>query len=160
MDKDRIAGSAKQAKGSVKEAIGKVTSDTKTQAEGAAGKAAGSAEHGRRRQRCGAGCPEEIAASARADAPEGFRSALHCNRSGGPWMAHGRSQGAALETPSSANTSLRTARGSRKNPTIQQRSSSDPDRRAFAMTSSRRRGWNIARSPPSWPICFPSRFRS
>jgi uncharacterized protein YjbJ (UPF0337 family) len=41
MDKDRIAGSAKQAKGSVKEAIGKVTGDTKTQAEGAAEKAAG-----------------------------------------------------------------------------------------------------------------------
>jgi len=38
MDKDRIAGSAKQAKGSVKEAIGKVTGDTKTQAEGAAEK--------------------------------------------------------------------------------------------------------------------------
>jgi uncharacterized protein YjbJ (UPF0337 family) len=41
MDKDRIAGSAKQVKGSVKEAIGKVTGDTKTQAEGAAEKAAG-----------------------------------------------------------------------------------------------------------------------
>ena len=41
MDKVRIAGSAKQVKGSVKEAIGKVTGDTKTQAEGAAEKAAG-----------------------------------------------------------------------------------------------------------------------
>lgn len=41
MDKDRVAGAAKQVKGSVKEAIGKVTGDTKTQAEGAADKAAG-----------------------------------------------------------------------------------------------------------------------
>jgi uncharacterized protein YjbJ (UPF0337 family) len=38
MDKDRVAGSAKKAKGSVKEAIGKVTGDSKTQAEGAAEK--------------------------------------------------------------------------------------------------------------------------
>jgi uncharacterized protein YjbJ (UPF0337 family) len=38
MDKDRIAGSAKKIKGSVKEAIGKVTGDSKTQAEGAAEK--------------------------------------------------------------------------------------------------------------------------
>ncbi len=41
MDKDRIAGAAHQAKGSVKEAIGKVTGDTKIEAEGAAEKAAG-----------------------------------------------------------------------------------------------------------------------
>ena len=41
MDKDRIDGAAKQVKGSVKEAIGKVTGDTKTQAEGVAEKAAG-----------------------------------------------------------------------------------------------------------------------
>ena len=41
MDKDRVEGAAKQVKGSVKEAIGKVTGDTKTQAEGAADKAAG-----------------------------------------------------------------------------------------------------------------------
>jgi uncharacterized protein YjbJ (UPF0337 family) len=45
MDKDRIAGSAKQVKGSVKEAIGKVTGDTKTQAEGAAEKAAGKVQN-------------------------------------------------------------------------------------------------------------------
>ena len=45
MDKDRIAGSAKQGKGSVKEAIGKVTGDTKTQAEGAAEKAAGKVQN-------------------------------------------------------------------------------------------------------------------
>ncbi|HWY61593.1 MAG TPA: CsbD family protein [Rhizomicrobium sp.] len=41
MDKDRIAGSAKQAKGAVKQAAGKITGDTKLQAEGAADKAAG-----------------------------------------------------------------------------------------------------------------------
>lgn len=41
MDKDRIDGAAKQVKGSIKEAIGKVTGDSKTQAEGVAEKAAG-----------------------------------------------------------------------------------------------------------------------
>ena len=41
MDKDRIEGAAKQAKGSIKEAIGKVTGDHRIQAEGAAEKAAG-----------------------------------------------------------------------------------------------------------------------
>ena len=39
MDKDRIAGAAKQAKGSVKEAIGKITGNPKIHAEGAAEKA-------------------------------------------------------------------------------------------------------------------------
>ena len=41
MDKDRIAGSAKQAKGSVKEAAGKMTGDAKLEAEGKADKVAG-----------------------------------------------------------------------------------------------------------------------
>jgi uncharacterized protein YjbJ (UPF0337 family) len=41
MDKDRIKGAAKQAKGSIKEAVGRVTGDTKTQAEGAAEKVSG-----------------------------------------------------------------------------------------------------------------------
>jgi len=41
MDDDRIAGAAKQVKGSVKEAIGKITGDSKTQAEGTAEKTAG-----------------------------------------------------------------------------------------------------------------------
>ena len=41
MDKDRIEGSATQAKGAVKEAFGKVTGDAKTEAEGKADKAAG-----------------------------------------------------------------------------------------------------------------------
>jgi uncharacterized protein YjbJ (UPF0337 family) len=41
MDNDRIAGAANKVKGSVKEAIGKITGDTKTQAEGAVEKTAG-----------------------------------------------------------------------------------------------------------------------
>ena len=45
MDKDRIQGSADQAKGSLKEAAGKVTGDGKLQAEGAADKAKGRVEN-------------------------------------------------------------------------------------------------------------------
>lgn len=41
MDKDRIEGSAKAAKGSLKEAIGKITGSETTQAYGAAEKAKG-----------------------------------------------------------------------------------------------------------------------
>ena len=41
MDKDRINGSAKQAKGAVKVAAGKLTGDAKLKAEGRADKAAG-----------------------------------------------------------------------------------------------------------------------
>ena len=41
MDKDRIAGSANQAKGAIREAVGKATGDEKLKAEGAADKAAG-----------------------------------------------------------------------------------------------------------------------
>lgn len=41
MDKNRVEGAAKQVKGSVKEAIGKVTGNRTTQAEGAAEKLAG-----------------------------------------------------------------------------------------------------------------------
>ena len=41
MDKDRIDGALKQAKGSIKEGIGHVTGDTKTVAEGKADKVAG-----------------------------------------------------------------------------------------------------------------------
>jgi uncharacterized protein YjbJ (UPF0337 family) len=41
MDKDRIQGSAEQAKGKVKEIAGKVTGDTKLESEGKAQKAAG-----------------------------------------------------------------------------------------------------------------------
>lgn len=41
MDKDRIQGSMKQAKGAVKKAAGKVTGDTKLKAEGEADKTTG-----------------------------------------------------------------------------------------------------------------------
>ncbi len=41
MDKDRIEGTAKEVKGSIKEAIGKLTGNEQTQAEGAAEKVAG-----------------------------------------------------------------------------------------------------------------------
>ncbi len=45
MDKDRIKGAAEQAKGSIKEAAGKVTGDSKLQGEGKADKAAGKAQN-------------------------------------------------------------------------------------------------------------------
>jgi uncharacterized protein YjbJ (UPF0337 family) len=41
MNKDRIEGSATQAKGKVKEVAGKITGDTKLESEGKAEKAAG-----------------------------------------------------------------------------------------------------------------------
>ena len=41
MDKDRVAGSAKQIKGSIKEAVGKATGDAKLKASGKADKTAG-----------------------------------------------------------------------------------------------------------------------
>ena len=41
MDKDRIAGSAKQAKGAVKEAVGKAVGDGKLTAEGKSDKVEG-----------------------------------------------------------------------------------------------------------------------
>ncbi len=45
MDKDRVEGIGKKVTGSVKEAIGKVTGDTKLQAEGTADKAAGTTQN-------------------------------------------------------------------------------------------------------------------
>jgi uncharacterized protein YjbJ (UPF0337 family) len=45
MDKDRVEGSAEQAKGKVKEWAGKVTGDQKTQAEGKADQAAGKVQN-------------------------------------------------------------------------------------------------------------------
>jgi uncharacterized protein YjbJ (UPF0337 family) len=45
MDKDRIAGAAKQAKGAVKDAAGKAVGDSKMQAEGKADKAAGKVQN-------------------------------------------------------------------------------------------------------------------
>jgi uncharacterized protein YjbJ (UPF0337 family) len=44
MDKDRISGAADQAKGSIKQAAGKVTGDAKLQAEGTLDKMKGKAE--------------------------------------------------------------------------------------------------------------------
>jgi uncharacterized protein YjbJ (UPF0337 family) len=41
MNRDHIKGSARQAKGSVKSAAGRVTGDSKLQAEGKAGKVGG-----------------------------------------------------------------------------------------------------------------------
>jgi uncharacterized protein YjbJ (UPF0337 family) len=45
MNKDRIEGSATQAKGAVKEAVGKMTGDAKLQGEGMADKAAGKVQN-------------------------------------------------------------------------------------------------------------------
>ena len=45
MDKDRIEGAAHEAKGAVKQVIGKVTGDAKTEAEGAAEKTAGKVQN-------------------------------------------------------------------------------------------------------------------
>jgi uncharacterized protein YjbJ (UPF0337 family) len=45
MDKDRVEGAAHQAKGAVKEGVGKMTGDKKTEAEGTAEKAAGKVQN-------------------------------------------------------------------------------------------------------------------
>jgi uncharacterized protein YjbJ (UPF0337 family) len=45
MDKDRVEGAGHQAKGTVKEAVGKMTGDKKTQASGTAEKAAGKVQN-------------------------------------------------------------------------------------------------------------------
>jgi uncharacterized protein YjbJ (UPF0337 family) len=45
MDKDRIEGMANQAKGSIKQAVGKVTGDAKLQGEGAVEKAKGEVQN-------------------------------------------------------------------------------------------------------------------
>ena len=45
MDKDRVEGAAKQAKGPIKETFGKVTGDAKTEAEGKADKAEGKVQN-------------------------------------------------------------------------------------------------------------------
>jgi uncharacterized protein YjbJ (UPF0337 family) len=45
MDKDRIAGAAKQIKGSLKETVGKVAGDAKLQSEGKAEKAVGKVQN-------------------------------------------------------------------------------------------------------------------
>ncbi len=45
MDKDRIAGSAKQVKGAVKQAVGKAVGDTKLESEGKADKIEGKVQN-------------------------------------------------------------------------------------------------------------------
>jgi uncharacterized protein YjbJ (UPF0337 family) len=45
MDKDRIEGSAKQAKGAIKEVAGKVTGDAKLETEGKSDKVAGKVQN-------------------------------------------------------------------------------------------------------------------
>lgn len=45
MDSDRVEGIAHKVKGAVKEAVGKVTGDAKTQAEGKAEKNAGTVQN-------------------------------------------------------------------------------------------------------------------
>jgi uncharacterized protein YjbJ (UPF0337 family) len=45
MDKDRVSGAAHQVKGAVKEGVGKLTGDAKTEAEGKAEKAAGKVQN-------------------------------------------------------------------------------------------------------------------
>jgi uncharacterized protein YjbJ (UPF0337 family) len=45
MDKDRIIGSAKEAKGKVKEAVGKAVGDAKLEAEGTADKIVGKVQN-------------------------------------------------------------------------------------------------------------------
>ena len=45
MDKDRVEGSAKDIKGKLKEGVGKVTGDTKTEAEGKADQAKGKVQN-------------------------------------------------------------------------------------------------------------------
>ncbi|WP_298216289.1 CsbD family protein [Acidocella sp.] len=45
MDKDRIEGAFKQAKGAVKDSVGKLTGDTKMQAEGKADKVEGKVQN-------------------------------------------------------------------------------------------------------------------
>ena len=45
MDKDRIEGAGKNVKGKIKEGVGKVTGDTKTEAEGQADQAEGKVQN-------------------------------------------------------------------------------------------------------------------
>ncbi len=45
MDKDRIAGAVKEIKGSIKETVGKATSDAKLEAEGRADKVEGKVQN-------------------------------------------------------------------------------------------------------------------
>jgi uncharacterized protein YjbJ (UPF0337 family) len=61
MDKDRIKGAAEKTKGSVKEAAGKLTGDSKLQAEGKMDKAKGSVRN------AAGGAKDAVRGSARRD---------------------------------------------------------------------------------------------
>ena len=69
MDKDKVAGSAKEAKGAIKQAAGKITGDSKLQAEGAADKAVGKVQNAvggaKRRHPPGEQALDEIVSKAR-----------------------------------------------------------------------------------------------
>ena len=56
MDKDRIGGSAKEIKGSVKEAIGKAIGDAKLQSDGKADKVEGKVQNALGGVKDGEGC--------------------------------------------------------------------------------------------------------
>ena len=61
MDKDRVEGIGHQIKGAIKEGVGKITGDTQTQAEGAAGKdRRQGSEHRRRCEGFGSRRPEQV----------------------------------------------------------------------------------------------------
>ena len=61
MDKDRLQGAGKQVKGTVKQAIGKVTGNRQTEVEGAAEKTAGKVQGEiRQGQRCRARHSQKI----------------------------------------------------------------------------------------------------
>ena len=65
MDKNRIVGAAHRVKGAVKETVGKVTGDAKTQAEGAGEKAAGRVQNAVGGATHSPGYSEEITAKAK-----------------------------------------------------------------------------------------------
>lgn len=69
MDRNRIEGAAHQVKGATKEALGKMTGDRQTEAEGAAEKLAGKAQ-------TAAGKAVDATRDALAKAAEGVKSAV------------------------------------------------------------------------------------
>src|ERR1700749_3525251 len=86
MDKDRVEGVAHQAKGSIKEAAGKVTGDKRTEAEGAAEKAAGKVQNA-------VGGAKDAVKDARAHNASGLMSGpvrLPSRRRGWACPGHGR----------------------------------------------------------------------
>ncbi len=57
MDKDRVEGAAKQAKGTVKEAVGELTGDAKLKADGKKDKAEGKVQNASAASRTASGMP-------------------------------------------------------------------------------------------------------